>query len=45
MKNWRNTQRKRNLNWSQVLLWQSMLPPESRDHKLIERIKKKMEMA
>ena len=43
MKNWRHTQRKRDLNWAQALRWQMMLPPESRNHKLVQRLKKKLE--
>lgn len=40
MKNWRHTQRKRDLNWAQALRWQMMLPPESRNQKLVQRLKK-----
>lgn len=45
MNQWQSRQRKRDLNWAQVLEWQMMLPPESQDQKLVERIKKKLEMA
>ena len=44
MKNWKHTQRKRAVNWANALSWQMMLPPESRDEKLIRRLRKRLEM-
>ena len=43
MKNWNQTRRKTEYNWSAALSWELMLPPESRNKKRIEKLKRKVQ--
>jgi hypothetical protein len=42
MKNWNQTRRKTEYSWASALAWELILPPESRNKKRIERLRKRV---
>jgi hypothetical protein len=42
VKNWKGNRRKTECNWASALSWELMLPPESRNKKRIERLRKRV---